>query len=166
MNLMVVSQEESDRFDAAVQAAANKAAQQNVRKIQPRHSVLVKIDLDNLRQRVADNQRQLTEAEGARVELSNSLDTVAKRLASLRAAGVSEKSESIQTITGFDFFSKTFQASQHHEGSLEIMAGELKRLDERIVRLQNGVLHWTKVLADSGLEAELAEAIKLERLGG
>ena len=145
----------------ACQKAAKKAQGQNS-KPKRRESAHIKVELTNLQQRVADFSRQLAAAEENRTEVLKSIDTLTARVAALRAAGVSEFK--FQDIVGYERYSKAYDRSEHVDGTLEVLKLELTRLDGLIVRLGNGVESWTKTLNESGLEAELREAVRLEAL--
>jgi len=149
---------------ATIQQAAKKAALLNPIKIKPRDSGTIKAALDNLKQRLADNTRQLSTAREHREELLKSQDELTKRVALLRAEGVHPSR--LEQYLGYDFVGKN-GLKTHHDGTLQILTGELERLDRRIATLAEGQKNLSAFCERElpALEAELAEAVRLERLG-
>lgn len=127
-----------------------------------RRSATVAKELEDQKTRLSDSIRQLGEAEALRVELTNSLDVVTARVASMRAEGCHESK--LHEYVGYDFLDKA-DRKIHNEGSIEIMTGELERLGKRIALLSRAVNNPSTAENISTLETELAEAKRLERLG-
>jgi uncharacterized coiled-coil DUF342 family protein len=135
-----------------------KAGSKNTRK-----SSTVQKELEDVRTRLSDSIRQLGEAEALRVELVKSLDKVTSHVAAIRAEGCHESK--LHEYIGYNFYSKTNDKSEHHPGSIEIMQGELERLEKRIALLTKAANNPSTAENISKLETELTEAKRLERLG-
>jgi hypothetical protein len=132
-------------------------------KVTARKSTTVQKELEDARTRLSDSIRQLGEAEALRVELVKSLDKVTAHVAAMRTEGCHESK--LHEYVGYNFYSKATDKSEHHPGSIEIMRGELERLEKRIALLTKAVNNPSTAANISKLETELAEAKRLERLG-
>jgi chromosome segregation ATPase len=149
-------------FDSRIPIKVEAPARTQEKK--RRHSTEVKREIDTRQTRLADTTRQLSESRARRKELVTSLDTLTTRLATFRAEGVHPSKYT--DLTGYDFTDKA-ERKVHHEGSIEIITGEIERLDKRIALLADGVKKNTELCERElpQLNTELQEAMRLEQLG-
>jgi hypothetical protein len=164
MTVRILTAEETFRHRDSQMLYRPEAPKQSAKaKLKARKSTTVQKELEDLRTRLSDSIRQLGDSEALRVELVNSLDKVTAHVAAMRAEGCHESK--LQEYVGYNFHSKVTDKSEHHPGSIEIMQGELQRLDARIALLSKAANNPSTAESISKLETELAEAKRLERLG-
>jgi uncharacterized small protein (DUF1192 family) len=158
MSVTVVTQEDVNRFNAPAQAVAKRIADKNIGR-KRRASGTIKHELEARQSLNRNTVRQLEEAKAQRVELINSVDQITARVAALRAEGAHRGA--LEKYVGYDFTDKA-ERKVHHPGTLDVCKEELARLDKRIANLQKGVENLKSTLP---LEEELAESLRLEKLG-
>jgi len=163
---MVVSQKTVDEFNAPAKEAALEAQRRNPVAILPRPSGTVKSEF--LRRKLS-----LDSIVGLRDKCRSRLDTAKaqlpraeERLKELREAGVSDRESNIQKLTGYNYFSKNYQTSQHVPGLIEQLRGVIDTESVRLAELEAAVRREELRLRPEleRLETEFNEAVRLETL--
>jgi len=165
MSFFTPTAQEFKQISSAVQAAAKKA---QTPKRDLDHSSSYKKQIEDLTRLVADTVRQSDECEQRLGELQAAIDSNTSLLASLRAAGVNEKSDAITRIIGANFYSKAQQTSVHWDGILDKLKDALASTEKRSSVLNKAAknVEQRAVKELPVLREKLAEALKLEKLEG
>jgi hypothetical protein len=166
MSVMIVTQEEVDRFEKAVQAGAIAQAKLNPIKVKARHSTLVRAELDRLKLSLNNCGSMLQKTEDALAKASAALGVAEEQLASLREAGFRDDSPQVQKLTGSNFRSKATDLIVFQDGVISKLHAAIAEQTPRVKMLEENQAREAKRIAPivRKLEAELEESLRLERV--
>jgi exonuclease VII small subunit len=164
--LVVMTQEEVDRFNAGSKQAALDAAKLNPTKSRPRHSSVIRAELERQKLSLNSVGRMLVKAEETVTQAKAALKQTNDQLAELRKAGFAENSPQVQRLRGSSFRSKVTDLPVHQDGVLDRLNQAISEQVPRLRMLEDNYARDTKRLQPilAALETELAEALRLERL--
>jgi chromosome segregation ATPase len=160
---VVVAQEELDRFNKPIQAAAKARTFGN--KPQRRDSGTIQSEINRNSEPLERFTRNLSEYQERRTQVVKVVGDTEAKIAELKAGGVPSNHVNLQRLTGYSFTDKAGMLVRH-DGILDRLKAELLNLDVRIETLKEAV-EKHKAHCDSlipTLQAELAEAKQWERI--
>lgn len=162
---IVIPFEESKRFEEAIQRSARRAAAVNPVKMKPRHSTVIRSEIERARLASVNVKGMICNAEEVIVNAKTTLANAKDRLQQLRAAGLSDGSSEIQKLIGFS--SRLSETPHFYPGVIdeasEIVETTEARLKALRARLVNEEERLNTVVLPP-LQAELEEALLIERL--
>jgi uncharacterized protein YbcI len=165
---MIVSHEEFTKFNQAIAKTAKEAVSRNPVKLKPRHSSLVRAELDRTRLSLNSVGTMLQKSEEALANAVAALADVKEQLVELRKAGFKDNSAPVQKLTGSSFRSKATDLPVHQDGIVDKLTAAIADHTPRVKMLEDAHSREAARIAPvvRKLEAELAEALRLERLTG
>lgn len=173
-----ITQPEIDTMTQQTQQTAKAVHALNPHKPWLRTSAEIKLDIARLTQEKSKDpnglegllpqfKRQLAGNIAAREELEAALARTEKTIEDLKQMGAGPKHPRLLELTGYDFYSKTYQTMQHHAGTIEEIRSQLGAVELRIESLTEAVRNTEARVKRElpKLQAELKEALKREALG-
>ncbi len=166
MSMMVVTQEEVDRFNAGSKQAALDAAKLNPMKRKPRASGTVRAELERTKLSLHSVGTMLQKSEEALTNAVAALDAAKEQLTELRKAGYAENSAPVQKLLGSSFRSRVTDLPVHQPGVIDRLNAAIAEHTPRVKTLEASHKREADRIAPvvRKLEAELAEALRLERV--
>jgi len=166
MSMMVVTQEEVTRFNKAIAKAAKEVQAQNPVKLKPRHSSIIRPELERAKLSLHSVGSMLQKSEEALAKATAALAAANDQLAELRKAGFKENSAPVQKLLGSSFRSKVTDLPVHQPGVIDRLNAAIAEHTPRVKTLQDSHVREAQRIAPivAILEHELAEALRLERL--
>jgi chaperonin cofactor prefoldin len=163
---MIVSHEEFTTFNKAIAKGAMAAQKLNPIKVKPRHSSFIRAELDRIRLSLNSVGTLLTRSEETLAKATAALAEANDRLAELRKAGYAENSAPVQKLLGSSFRSKATDLPVHQDGVIDRLNRAIEEHTPRVKALEGSHKRENARIAPivRKLEAELAEALRLERI--
>lgn len=172
-----ITQAELDEWNKPHHEAAKAVHALNPHVPWLRSSAEIKLDIDRL---VLEKSKSVTGYEGllprfkrqlsehliAKQELRDALARTEKTIEELRKMGAGPRHPRLLELLGYDFYSKTYQCTQHRTGVLDQIREQLGAVELRIESLEAAVEN-TQKRVDRELpllKKELADALKREKL--
>lgn len=167
MSVMIVSYEESARFDRAIQSAAKRAAALNPVKLKPRHSSVVKSQIERAKLASTRVRKMIEECSQALENAKTILAEANSKLKQLRDAGFRDNSSEVQKLTGFNFSSRVSETPLYYPGTIarceELIDTEGPRLKSLQQSLEREEERLNSVVLPP-LQLELEQALAIERV--
>lgn len=166
MRMMEVSHEELARFNQANAKAAKEAQARNPVKLKPRHSSTIRAELDRIKLSLHSVGTMLMNSEERLANAVAALDATKEQLTELRKAGYAENSAPVQKLLGSSFRSKVTDLPVHQDGVIDRLNQAIAEHTPRVKTLEASHKREADRIAPivRKLEAELAEALRLERI--
>jgi uncharacterized protein YbcI len=166
MSTTIVPHEELTTFNKAIAKAAKEAVSRNPVKLKPRHSSLVRAELDRTRLSLNSVGTMLQKSEEALANAVAALADVKEQLTELRKAGFKDNSAPVQKLTGSSFRSKATDLPVHQDGVIDRLNQAIAEHTPRVKMLEASHSREAARIAPvvRKLETELAEALRLERI--
>ncbi len=132
----------------------------------PRHSSIIKTELERQKLSLVSATSIMTRCEEIVTKAKTALADAEEKLRELRAAGFQENSAPIQKLRGSSFRSKATDLPVHQDGVIDRLNQAISEHAPRLAMLEENVTRENKRLKPilAKLEAELAEALRLERV--
>jgi septal ring factor EnvC (AmiA/AmiB activator) len=166
MSVMIVTQEELNAFNKPIAKAAKEAQTRNPVKVKPRSSGTVRAELERAKLSLHSVGTLLQRSEDALAKATTALAEATDQIAELRKAGFRENSAPVQKLLGSSFRSRVTDLPVHQPGVIDRLNAAIAEHTPRVKTLQdNHVREAARVTpVVRKLEAELAEALRLERV--
>jgi septal ring factor EnvC (AmiA/AmiB activator) len=166
--VFIMTQEEVDRFNKGSKDAALAQAKLNPMKLRPRPSATVRAELDRTKLSLNSVGAMLQKSEETLAKATAALAEAFDQLAELRKAGFRENSMPVQKLLGSSFRSKFTDLQVHQDGVIDRLNRAIAEHTPRIKVLEASHRREADRIAPivRKLEAELEEALRLERLMG
>jgi hypothetical protein len=164
--VFITTQEELDRFNAGPKAAAIAQGKLNPVKLKPRPSGTVRAELERTKLSLHSVGTMLMKSEEALAKATAALAAANDQLAELHKAGFKENSPQIQKLRGSSFRSRVTDLPIHQDGVIDRLNRAIAEHGPRVKTLQDSHVREAARIAPvvRKLEAELAEALRLERI--
>jgi len=166
MTMMVVSQEEVTTFNKTIAKAAKEAQSRNRVKLKPRHSLIIRAELERTKLSLNSVGTMLMKSEEALAKAITALEQANGQLTELRKAGYAENSAPVQRLLGSSFRSKATDLPVHQDGVIDRLNRAIANHTPRVKTLEASHKREADRIAPivRKLEAELEAALKIERV--